>query len=85
MPTCPTCGANLSPDWKFCIYCGTTVPTVLPRRYTNTGREIPSAIRPEHSSTPASRRRGPLVLGLLLGAVVVASIITLVVVFVATR
>lgn len=84
MPTCPTCGANLSPDWKFCIYCGTVVPTVLPRRYTNTGREIPSAIRPEHSWAPARRRLGPLVLGIVLAVVATASIVTLIVVF-ATR
>lgn len=33
MSTCASCSAELRPEWKFCIYCGT--PT------------IPSAIRPD--------------------------------------
>jgi hypothetical protein len=38
MSTCTTCGAQLQPDWKFCVFCGTPA--------------IPGAIRPTTPAKP---------------------------------
>ncbi|MFM9878347.1 MAG: zinc-ribbon domain-containing protein [Rhodoglobus sp.] len=42
MSTCATCEAELRPEWKFCIMCGTPV--------------IPGAVRPERLETPAAKK-----------------------------
>lgn len=56
MAACENCGAQLAPEWKFCIYCGERVV-----------RDVPGAIRPEGSAPPAGRRLGPgLVFGLIM-------------------
>ncbi len=72
MPTCLNCGANLAPEWKYCIYCGAAVATVSPRR--RSGRDatippaIPSAIRPETmTDTRKTRLDVPLLIGIVLG------------------
>jgi hypothetical protein len=51
MATCVGCGAELAPEWKYCIHCGIATDA----------REIPAAIRPE---APVVRRRriSPLVI-----------------------
>ncbi|MEX1078102.1 MAG: hypothetical protein WED09_03220 [Homoserinimonas sp.] len=49
MPTCLSCGANLAPQWKYCIHCGALAATVSPRRRGGRdeyGITIPPAIRP---------------------------------------
>ena len=62
MQTCANCGAELAPDWKFCIRCGARV------RMTDAS-EIPGAIRPEQ---PKPQSLGPLmVAGIVLGTLVV--------------
>ena len=38
MSTCTNCAAQLQPDWKFCIFCGTPV--------------VPSAVRPQRLEEP---------------------------------
>lgn len=38
MSTCASCGAELKPEWKFCIHCGTPI--------------VPSAIRPDEIEPP---------------------------------
>ncbi|MCU1440835.1 MAG: hypothetical protein JWP85_1832 [Rhodoglobus sp.] len=38
MPECASCSAELKPEWKYCIYCGTPV--------------VPGAIRPEPVERP---------------------------------
>lgn len=38
MPTCTSCSAELRPEWKYCIYCGTPA--------------IPGAIRPDTAEAP---------------------------------
>lgn len=43
MHTCPHCGASLSPEWKYCIYCGTTVTQAA-------GTDAPE---PDETPTPA--------------------------------
>lgn len=80
-----SCGANIAPEWKFCIHCGTVAPTVSPRRYDARGRSqgLPAAIRPEPAhlaSTPAGRSTRldvPLLLGIVLGVAGVALIVYL--------
>lgn len=50
MSTCTSCEAELSPEWKFCIKCGTPA--------------IPGAVRPERLDTPRAQsiaRLAPLV------------------------
>jgi hypothetical protein len=56
MPECASCSAELRPEWKYCIYCGT--PTV------------PGALRPEpsHPARVNTLAVIALVLGLVGGA-----------------
>ncbi|WP_157157126.1 MULTISPECIES: zinc ribbon domain-containing protein [unclassified Diaminobutyricimonas] len=62
MQTCANCGAELAPDWKFCIRCGARVRTT-------DASEIPGAIRPEQ---PEAQPLNPLVIaGIVLGTLVV--------------
>jgi hypothetical protein len=70
MPTCLSCGANLSPEWKYCIYCGAVAATVSPRRRSgrdDNGITIPPAIRPEALAGRATRLDIPLLIGIVLG------------------
>jgi uncharacterized membrane protein YvbJ len=48
MATCVGCGAELSPEWKFCIHCGIAADA----------HEIPNAIRsiPDDAPTEAKKR-----------------------------
>jgi hypothetical protein len=50
MPVCASCSAQLQPEWKFCIYCGTPA--------------IPGAIRPEPIAPPPTNRVAILALTL---------------------
>jgi len=79
MPTCLNCGANLAPEWKYCIYCGAAVATVSPRRRDATiPPAIPSAIRPQ--GAPAARKTRldvPLLIGIVLGVAGAALIVYL--------
>lgn len=71
MPTCLSCGANLAPQWKYCIYCGAVAATVSPRR--RSGRDpssvtVPPAIRPDVIAVPAKTKLDvPLLVGIMLG------------------
>lgn len=38
MSTCASCGAELQPQWKFCIHCGESI--------------VPGAIRPDEIEAP---------------------------------
>lgn len=70
MPTCLSCGANLSPEWKYCIYCGAVAATVSPRRRSgrdDSGITIPPAIRPEAVAGGTTRLDIPLLIGVVLG------------------
>ena len=72
MPTCLSCGANLAPEWKYCIYCGAVAATVSPRRRSgrdDNGITIPPAIRPEATTTMGRKTRldVPLLVGVVLG------------------
>ena len=55
MPTCASCGAELKPEWKFCIKCGTPNPdaaTLTDEQEPEPEPEaIPAAIRPEPADT----------------------------------
>lgn len=72
MSTCPTCGAPLEGQWKFCLQCGTrldavSAPTAAPATTTTTPEspgviaadapEIPGALRPELDADPAPHTR----------------------------
>lgn len=70
MPTCLSCGANLAPEWKYCIYCGAVAATVSPRRRSgrdDNGVTIPPAIRPEGVGPRTTKLDVPLVIGIMLG------------------
>lgn len=69
MQTCANCGAELAPDWKFCIRCGARVRTT-------DASEIPGAIRPEQ---PEHQRLSPVAItGVVLGTfAVLAGILTI--------
>lgn len=71
MPTCLSCGANLAPEWKYCIYCGAVAATVSPRRRSgrdDNGMTIPPAIRPDAGAEPAKTKLDvPLLIGIVLG------------------
>ncbi len=64
MSTCTSCEAELRPEWKFCIMCGTPV--------------IPAAVRPERAETPVGEKiatYAPLVFAIAcfsLAAIVIA-------------
>ena len=82
MPTCLAClacGANLSPKWKYCIYCGAIAATVPPRRRSarvGVGVRIPPAIRPDATvEAPSSRLDPRLLVGIVLGLVGTAIIV----------
>lgn len=56
MAGCENCGAQLAPEWKFCIYCGERVV-----------RDVPGAIRPDGAAPVPARRVSPgLVFGLIM-------------------
>ena len=71
MPTCLSCGANLAPEWKYCIYCGAVAATVSPRRRGGRdeyGVTIPPAIRPDALAEPPKTKLDiPLLIGIVLG------------------
>lgn len=71
MPTCLSCGANLAPEWKYCIYCGAVAATVSPRRRggrDDNGMTIPPAIRPDTTvQLQRSKLDVPLLIGIVLG------------------
>lgn len=72
MPTCPSCGAELSPEWKFCIRCGAAT------RAPSSGMPtVPGAIRPDAGTAIAtpSRLDVPLLVGIVLGTAGVALIV----------
>lgn len=63
MPTCATCSAELRPQWKFCIHCGTPVPepvdepdAVAAPQAVAQIEAIPSAIRPSAQPQPRINR-----------------------------
>ena len=55
MPTCANCSAELSGDWKFCVYCGT--PTVA------------GAVRPVAADTDPDRFNPLAILALVLACI----------------
>lgn len=75
MPTCPSCGATLSPLWKFCIYCGAVAATVSPKRVRASDRAVPEAIRPDAAPVKSTRLDIPLLVGLVLGTAGVGIIV----------
>lgn len=84
MPTCLSCGANLAPEWKFCIYCGAIAATVSPRRRSDRAdaagfsiaADIPPAIRPAESiAVRRSKLDVPLLVGIVLGVAGAALIV----------
>lgn len=76
MQTCANCGAELAPDWKFCIRCGARVRTT-------DASEIPGAIRPQQ---PEPQRMNPLVIaGIVLGTLAVLAGIVAVAVLLLTN
>lgn len=84
MPTCLSCGANLSPEWKYCIYCGAIAATVSPKRRRERADEggfgltIPPAIRPDVvDAARATRLDIPLLVGVVLGLAGTALIVYL--------
>lgn len=59
MSPCPSCSAELTQDWKFCIYCGSALVTTA---------AVPGAIRPEDvAAAPRTRLDVPLLIGIVLG------------------
>ena len=48
MSTCANCSAELRPNWKFCVFCGTPV--------------VPGAVRPEVVEQPRVNRLAILAL-----------------------
>jgi len=72
MSRCTSCSAELQPEWKYCIHCGTKVPAAPP---------VPPAIRHDFSpemwadDAADAPRRQVTVLGLFgwsLGTLLVA-------------
>lgn len=60
MSTCPTCGAPLEGQWKFCLQCGTrldaaSAPTASPAA-TPTAPETPGAIAADAPEIPGALR-----------------------------
>lgn len=91
MSNCVNCQAELQPEWKFCIYCGTAVAPARPvGEQTGEGPKIPGAIRPnidgphpDHADldhAPKRRLDIPLLVGILLGAAGIALVIYMVIV-----
>lgn len=69
MDTCASCQAELAPEWKYCIRCGTPVDSAPER--------IPGAIRPDPVLT--TPRRGPDVQILVWGGVGLIGMIVVIV------
>jgi hypothetical protein len=81
MSTCPTCGAPLEGQWKFCLQCGTRVdsPTALvdaanaspvTPAATAAAPEIPGALRPDPEPAADARPLSTLALvALALGII----------------
>jgi hypothetical protein len=71
MPTCLSCGANLAPEWKYCIYCGAVAATVSPRRRggrDDYGLTIPPTRRRDVlARAPRTKLDIPLLVGIVLG------------------
>jgi hypothetical protein len=65
MATCVGCGAELAPEWKYCIHCGIAADA----------HEIPSAIRPEPASAPPTATRRPR--RLIVGIIVIVAIVVI--------
>ena len=53
MSTCASCGAELKPEWKFCIKCGTPNPDhePTPEPVEAEHEPVPAAIRPDAAET----------------------------------
>jgi hypothetical protein len=68
MPPCPSCGAELSTTWKYCLYCGAALSAAA---------GVPGAIRPADAAAAAPRSRldVPLLIGSVLGVSGVALIV----------
>lgn len=82
MPSCTSCGAELTSDWKFCIYCGTTLAaaSAVPAVVT---AAVPGAIRQEDATADAPRTRLdiPLLIGIVLGLAGAALLVYMGIVF----
>jgi len=57
-PACANCSAELDPEWKFCIHCGTPVPE---------RESIPGAIRPD--AAPRAPLNRLTIVALIVGVV----------------
>jgi hypothetical protein len=70
MATCVGCGAELAPEWKFCIHCGIAADA----------REIPAAIRPDDAAAePVARStRSRILLVAAVAAFAIAAVLLLV-------
>lgn len=64
MSTCPSCGAALSQEWKFCLQCG---QRLAPEAAAVA--EIPAAIRPEAAQPVAAPLNLLAVVALVLGVI----------------
>ena len=93
MARCAPCDAELQPQWKFCVRCGTKVSAAEVAVPVDSARSeqtpivapgIPAAIRPHELSDdaePPARRRFDwhVLVGILVGVVGAAAIIYLIV------
>ena len=73
MATCTNCGAELLPEWKFCILCGARAPKVV-------GETPENEASPEITETVQRRLRRrrlslPLLVAILLGFATVSFVI----------
>lgn len=71
MERCESCGRELAPNWKFCIYCGRPVRRSGEPALTG----IPAAIRPELDEDPRRRYDTPFWIGVGMGVVGLALIV----------
>ncbi|MCW4386023.1 zinc ribbon domain-containing protein [Salinibacterium sp. SYSU T00001] len=67
MPPCPSCGADLDTEWKYCIYCGVALAPAA----------VPGAIRAADApdERPRTRLDVPLLIGIVLGVAGVALLV----------
>lgn len=49
MSTCPSCGVELTGEWKYCLACGTRLDGGAVAVLAD---DVPAAIRPEGAATP---------------------------------
>ncbi|MDO7882931.1 DUF4190 domain-containing protein [Salinibacterium soli] len=80
MSTCPSCGAELSQEWKFCLQCGARLeragdPAVEPaaaaplERTAQVPTEVPAAIRPDGVAPPRAPLNPLALVALVLGVI----------------